>query len=78
MGGNVLLILADTGDRTFVFNGLGRCGDRIGGSGFMFSVWSFRGEAVRGAAVLNVDRGTDVEGLGAFALNVVEGRSVAP
>lgn len=44
----------------------------------MFSVWSFRGEAACDAAVLNVDSGTDVESLGAFALNVVEGRSVAP
>lgn len=72
------MILAETSDWTFVFNGLGLCGDRTGGSGFMFSVWSFRGDAALGTVVLNVDSGTEVDGFGVFALNVVDGRMVAP
>jgi hypothetical protein len=81
VGGKVLLILAKTGERmsdvTFVFNGLGLCGDRAGGSGLArFSVWSFRGDpartgdAVRGELVLNVDSGTVVVGFGEFALKM--------
>jgi hypothetical protein len=82
VGGNSLLILAKTGDwtgaLTFVFNGLGLCGDRTGGCSFRSSVWTFRGDAARGGFELNVDNGTEVEGFGVFTLNVVEGRRVAP